>query len=265
MLCNLISNAVKFTETGEVAVAVAAQAGGLAFSVRDTGPGVPADLAERLFEKFTQADSSTTRRFGGTGLGLAICRELCEAMGGTITVSSAPQGGAIFTVDLPLTRSAASAGSAPAAIRAAPQLPGSGDRPLRVLAAEDNAVNQLVLRTLLEQIGVAATIVEDGAEAIGAWEDADFDLILMDVQMPRMDGPTAARAIRAREAETGRARCPIVALTANVMSHQLDDYTAAGMDAFVAKPIAIADLYAVIAQCAGPAEAAADTAQAASA
>jgi CheY-like chemotaxis protein len=218
---------------------------------------VPDHLADRLFEKFTQADSSTTRRFGGTGLGLAICRELCEAMGGTIAVASGPEGGSIFTVDLPLARSAAGATAAPAASRAAPQLPGSGDTQLRVLAAEDNAVNQLVLRTLLEQIGVEATIVEDGAEAIRAWEDADFDLILMDVQMPRMDGPTATRAIRAREAASGRARSPIVALTANVMSHQLEAYAAAGMDAFVAKPIKIADLYAAIAQCAGAAEAAA--------
>jgi signal transduction histidine kinase len=249
VLCNLISNAVKFTETGEVAVSVTAHAAGVRLSVRDTGPGVPDGLADRLFEKFTQADSSTTRRFGGTGLGLAICRELCEAMGGTIAVSSGPQGGSIFTVDLPLARSVAEATAEPAATAAAPQALGSCDRPLRVLAAEDNAVNQLVLRTLLEQIGVEATIVDDGAEAIRAWEDADFDLILMDVQMPRMDGPTAARAIRAREVVSGRARSPIIALTANVMSHQLAAYTAAGMDAFVAKPISIVDLYAAIARC----------------
>jgi signal transduction histidine kinase/ActR/RegA family two-component response regulator len=251
VLCNLISNAVKFTGEGGVYVGLAPTALGVRLSVRDTGPGVPEGFAERLFEKFTQADSSTTRRFGGTGLGLAICRELCEAMGGCIAVENGPEGGAIFTVDLPLALSAQAAPSRPAEAAAPLAHIPAGERPLRVLAAEDNAVNQLVLQTLLEQIGVEATIVEDGAEAVAAWEQAAFDLILMDVQMPRMDGPEATRAIREREAATGRARTPIVALTANVMSHQVEAYSAAGMDAFVAKPIAIAELYAAIAQCVG--------------
>jgi signal transduction histidine kinase len=249
VLCNLISNAVKFTETGEVVVSVKAKPQGLSLSVRDTGPGVPESLAERLFEKFTQGDASTTRRFGGTGLGLAICRDLCTGMGGTIGVNSGPEGGSIFTAELPLSRSAAVPAlpdQAPADVPAAPQLTGPDSRALRVLAAEDNPVNQLVLRTLLEQIGAEATIVANGAEAVQAWEDGDFDLILMDVQMPNMDGPTAAQIIRGRELATGRARISIIALTANVMSHQLESYEAAGMDAFVAKPIAIAELYAAI-------------------
>jgi signal transduction histidine kinase/ActR/RegA family two-component response regulator len=252
VLCNLVSNAVKFTAEGSVRLCVEPCDEGVRLAVRDTGPGVPEGFAERLFEKFTQADSSTTRRFGGTGLGLAICRELSEAMGGTISVTNALDRGAIFTVELPLARSARSTVALQAA---APPMPILGDRPLRALAAEDNAVNRLVLRTLLEQIGVEATIVDDGAEAVSAWEGGDFDLILMDIQMPRMDGPDAARAIRAREAETGRRRIPIVALTANVMSHQVEAYAAAGMDAFVAKPIVVAELYAAISRCCGDSQA----------
>jgi CheY-like chemotaxis protein len=127
-----------------------------------------------------------------------------------------------------------------------------------VLAAEDNAVNQLVLRTLLGQVGAEVTIVGDGAEAVRAWEAGEFDVILMDVQMPQMDGPTAARTIREREPASGRARVPIIALTADVMSHQLEGYRAAGMEAFVAKPIAIAELYEAIARVTGEAAAEAD-------
>jgi CheY-like chemotaxis protein len=126
---------------------------------------------------------------------------------------------------------------------------------LRILAAEDNAVNQLVLKTLLAQIGAEPTIVAHGGEALATWEAGEFDLILMDVQMPEMDGPTATRAIRAREAETGRPRTPIVALTANAMAHQVQDYLAAGMDGHVAKPIDAKALYGVIAAAAEAADA----------
>jgi signal transduction histidine kinase/ActR/RegA family two-component response regulator len=255
VLCNLISNAVKFTESGSVRVGVSANALGVRISVSDTGPGVPEGFAERLFEKFTQADASTTRRFGGTGLGLAICRELCEAMGGCITVSNAPERGATFVVDLPLARSQQAAPTTLSAMAPTGEGATPDNRPLRALAAEDNAVNQLVLRTLLDQIGIETVIVGDGAEAVAAWEAGDFDLVLMDIQMPRMDGPTATRAIRKREAALGRRRTPIIALTANVMRHQVDDYAAAGMDAFVAKPIAITELFAAIAECVGGHEA----------
>ncbi len=245
VLCNLISNAVKFTEAGGVYVEVVVASSGIRLCVQDTGPGVPPGFAERMFEKFTQADSSMTRRFGGTGLGLAISRELSEAMGGSITVANPPEGGARFVVELPLSRSSGTVpqpapGLSPKAVTASAGL--------RILAAEDNAINQLVLRTLLDQIGVESVIVDGGAEAIEAWESDDFDLVLMDVQMPGMDGPTATRVIRAAEAATGRRRTPIVALTANVMSHQLEDYADAGMDAFVSKPIAVTDLYSTIAQ-----------------
>jgi len=248
VLCNLISNAVKFTTQGSVQVIVAATPLGVRLSVKDTGPGVPEGFAERLFEKFTQADASTTRRFGGTGLGLAICRELCEAMGGCITIDQSVSQGATFVVDLPLTRSIAQV--APAAQGDPVSLATTvGETGLRALAAEDNPVNQLVLKTLLTQIGVEAVIVGDGLEVVKAWEEGSFDFILMDVQMPQMDGLEATRTIRQREFATQRARTPIVALTADVMSHQVEAYAQAGMDSFVAKPIAIADLYAAIAQC----------------
>jgi signal transduction histidine kinase len=246
VIWNLVSNAVKFTEAGEVSVSVVATGAGVRLSVSDSGPGVAPDSVERLFDKFTQGDSTTTRKFGGAGLGLSICREIVEAMGGAITVLGRPHGGSTFTVDLPLARSASAAPIAPTQVAAAPVAP--AEAALRVLAAEDNPVNQLVLRTLLTQIGIEATIVDTGAEALEAWEVGDYDLVLMDIQMPQKDGPTAARAIRGREAETGRARTPIVALTANVMKHQLDAYAEAGMDGVVAKPIAVAELYAAIAE-----------------
>jgi len=238
---NLVSNAVKFTEAGEVRASVSATDEGLRLEVADTGVGIPADRLDALFNKFVQADSSITRRFGGTGLGLAICRELCAAMGGRIAVSSELGQGSRFVVDLPLERAEALA--APSAQAAATFEAGET---LRLLAAEDNPVNQLVLRTLLAQIDVEPTIVHNGREALAAWEAGEWDLILMDVQMPVMDGPTATRAIRAREAETGRAATPILALTANAMSHQLDDYRAAGMNGHIAKPIEVAVLFTAI-------------------
>ena len=247
VLINLISNALKFTEAGEVVLCVVAHEAGVTLSVRDSGAGVAADRAEHLFSKFVQADSSTTRRYGGTGLGLAICRELCEAMGGEISVTSELGHGSTFIVDLPLARDSA---LAPPQSPETPPRPGEGMpvsiQGLKVLAAEDNATNQLVLRTILEQFGVVLTLVGNGDEAIRAWETGGFDLILMDVQMPVMDGPTAAGLIRAREGETGRTPIPIIALTANAMHHQVAEYAAAGMTDFVAKPIAIDQLCATI-------------------
>jgi signal transduction histidine kinase/CheY-like chemotaxis protein len=245
ILYNLISNALKFTEAGRIDVRVARPDGVLRLTVEDTGIGIPAEALSRLFAKFEQADASTTRRYGGAGLGLSICRELAELMGGSITAASTPGKGSAFTVSLPLERLGDAAG--PAAGREAFAGLETG-RALRVLAAEDNAVNQLVLKTLLEQVGVEPVIVADGQAALAAWRREPWDLILMDVQMPVMDGPTAARAIRAAEALDGRARTPIVALTANAMAHQVAEYAAAGMDGHVAKPIEAANLYAAIAQ-----------------
>jgi signal transduction histidine kinase/CheY-like chemotaxis protein len=243
VLVNLISNALKFTEAGAVEVALAGIAQGVRLSVRDTGVGIAPSRVDQIFEKFVQGDSSTTRRFGGTGLGLAICKDLCTAMGGTIAVKSEVDRGSFFVVELPLARCPAPHEATPA-----PAADGGALKAMWVLAAEDNAVNQLVLRTLLAQIGVEAVMVESGAAVVSAWEATAFDLILMDIQMPEMDGPSAARAIRAREAATGRPRTPIIALSANAMTDQVESYAAAGMDGFVAKPIDVAALFAAIAR-----------------
>ncbi len=242
VLSNLISNALKFTEQGEIRVAATYVDGELFLSVQDTGPGIAAESLPRLFEKFDQLDSSTTRRFGGTGLGLAICRDLAELMGGQMSVKSEPRRGSRFELRLPLERLGDERADAPS-----PPPPQDQEAiELRVLAAEDNAVNQLVLKTLLGQVGVSPHVVEDGQAAVAAWETGTWDLILMDVQMPVMDGIAATARIRQRETATGRARTPIVALTANAMAHQVEEYFAAGMDGHLAKPIEIAALYATL-------------------
>ncbi len=249
ILYNLISNALKFTETGGVDVAVSAGDPGLVIAVHDSGIGIPADRLDQLFEKFEQADKSTTRKFGGTGLGLAICRDLADLMGGAIKVESVLGEGTTFTVALPLPRigdalSAEERGSA----GATQSHSADADRSLRVLAAEDNAVNQLVLKTMLEQAGITPTIVADGRAAVDAWRGQAWDLVLMDVQMPVMDGIAATRAIRELEAAEGRARTPILALTANAMTHHVAEYLAADMDGFVAKPIEVGQLFAAMEQ-----------------
>jgi signal transduction histidine kinase/ActR/RegA family two-component response regulator len=244
ILYNLTSNALKFTSVGGVRLTVRRAGDGVAFRVSDSGIGIAADQIDRLFDKFVQADASTTRKFGGTGLGLAICRELSRAMGGEIAATSEIGRGSCFTVTLPLARIAE---PGPGAARQEPAARELDDRPLRILAAEDNPVNQIVLKTLLLQAGLDPVIVDDGEAAVAAWEQGDWDLILMDVQMPVMDGIAATARIRRREAETGRPMTPIIALTANAMTHQAESYAAAGMNGFVAKPIEVASLFAAIA------------------
>jgi signal transduction histidine kinase/NO-binding membrane sensor protein with MHYT domain/AmiR/NasT family two-component response regulator len=238
ILQNLVSNAVKFTDRGRVAIEAFAADGALLLRVSDTGPGVALEVQAEVFDAFTQADASTTRRFGGSGLGLSICRALAELMGGDISLQSVVGLGSTFTVRLPLERAAAEAGPAAQAPRAS-LTPLAG---LRLLAAEDNEMNQLVLRTLLEPFGVVPHVVSNGEEAVAAWETGDWRVILMDVQMPVMDGPMATRLIREREAERGLPRTPIIALTANAMSHHAEEYLASGMDEVVAKPLNIAEL-----------------------
>ena len=244
VLYNLISNALKFTLTGEVRMTARHAQGELVVSVMDTGIGMSPAVVSTLFSKFTQADASTTRRFGGSGLGLAICQQLAVLMGGTIEVTSREGRGSTFTFAIPIVRIGdALAAPVPAATlvsEGAPQLN------LQVLAAEDNSVNQLVLKAMLHQIGIEPVMVDNGKTALEAWEGGQWDVILMDVQMPIMDGLSATRAIRAQEAETGRARTPIIALTANAMTHQVAEYRAAGMDGHVAKPIEAAKLFAAL-------------------
>ena len=246
ILYNLVSNGLKFTEAGQVAVTVSRQGGALKLSVSDTGIGIPSERLASLFQKFEQADASTTRRYGGTGLGLAICRELAQLMGGAIAVESAPGQGTTFVVTLPLARIGGQA-ERPRVDEAtgAPET-AAEDLGLRVLAAEDNHVNQLVLKALLNQAGIDPVVVATGREAVEAWGRGAWDVILMDVQMPDMDGPTACAEIRARETAEGRARTPIIALTANAMAHQVAEYRACGMDGFVAKPIEVSRLFAAL-------------------
>ncbi len=249
VLLNLVSNALKFTDDGTVRIRLAREAGMLSLEVADTGIGLTPEQAARLFDKFEQADVSTTRRYGGTGLGLSICRELVELMGGTIEVRSAPDEGACFTVRLPLPWIGPSV-DAPAAPAETCQ---ASPPPVRVLAAEDNPVNRMVLTAMLQQAGLEPEVVGDGAEAVARWRAEPWDLILMDVQMPGMDGPEATRIIRAEEAATGRPRTPIIALTANAMSHQVAEYLSGGMDDFVAKPLEIALLFAAMERVLEPA------------
>ena len=242
IISNLVSNALKFTQVGEVQITVADHGDGVAISVRDTGIGIPEDKLPKLFAQFAQVDSSTTRRFGGTGLGLSICQDLCSLMGGQIVVESEFGNGSTFTVLLPLpvfSEPEASAAPLPSPEAVEPAAPDGGPR---VLAAEDNKINQLVLTTLLQHMGVAPMMVEDGAKAVQAWREGQFDLVLMDMQMPVMDGLTAVRAIRAAEAASARPRTRIVALTADVLSHHLEDYRQAGVDAVVSKPIQFDEL-----------------------
>jgi signal transduction histidine kinase/AmiR/NasT family two-component response regulator len=243
VIANLVSNAVKFTAEGEVVVEVSPAPFGLHFVVRDTGIGIPAERLGDLFQKFSQVDASTTRRFGGTGLGLAISRELVELMGGHLNVSSQDGRGSTFTFDLPLEKRAERRPPS----RAVEDAPVQTEGPVaRILAAEDNPTNQLILKSLLEPFGVDLTVVVNGREAVEAFRSLDFDLILMDVQMPEMNGVEATTAIRLIEAAGGLAAIPILALSANVMSHQVKEYLEAGMTGFIPKPIEAAKLFAAI-------------------
>jgi signal transduction histidine kinase/ActR/RegA family two-component response regulator len=233
VLTNLCSNAVKFTEAGGVTVRVKPRGGRIAFEVIDTGLGVPPERQKDIFDKFAQVDASTTRRFGGTGLGLAICRELVDRMGGEIALKSRVGKGSTFRFILPMPRAAESATNA-----AEPAVGSLAEgAPVRVLVADDNEVNRQIVAALLEPFGLDLTLACDGREAAEACARAAFDLVLMDIQMPGMNGIEATRLIRAREAREGRARTPILALSANVMSHQVEEYLGAGVDEVVAKPI----------------------------
>jgi CheY-like chemotaxis protein len=244
ILYNLISNAVKFTAEGEVRVSIDRRGENIFIRVSDSGVGIASDQIAGIFDRFVQADSSTTRKHGGSGLGLAITRDLCTAMGGAINATSELGAGTVFEVVLPLQ------GVATVSVDSASQPADDGfPEPIRafnILAAEDNPINQLVLKTLLAQFDLSVTIVENGVEAVASWRTGDWGLILMDVQMPVLDGPSAARQIRDLEVQTGRAPVPIVALTANAMVHQIETYYAAGMNDVIAKPIDVRDLLRVI-------------------
>jgi CheY-like chemotaxis protein/nitrogen-specific signal transduction histidine kinase len=250
VLSNLVSNAVKFTAAGSVRIRARARpcAGGAAvkITVADTGIGFDATTAERLFERFEQADGSITRRYGGTGLGLAISRSLVEAMGGRLSAAGRPGRGATFTIELKLP-----CAGAPAA--AATQDPAHAEadlRQVRVLLAEDHPTNRRVIELILGAAGVDLTCVENGAEALVAWRGGGFDLVLMDMQMPVMDGLTATRAIRDEERRHGLPRTPIHALTANAMAEHAKASAAAGVDGHLTKPISAEALLRAVAEAA---------------
>jgi CheY-like chemotaxis protein/two-component sensor histidine kinase len=242
ILYNLVGNAIKFTEKGGVEVRLAAavktpSGTTLTIEVRDTGCGIPADRLPAIFDRFTQADSFPTRSHQGTGLGLAIVRQLVEAMGGAIEVHSTVDSGSTFTISMPLEGAKLNAG------------PGTADattrdtgRSLSVLVAEDNPVNQLFLRRTLEKLGHIPTCVPDGSQALDALRAAAFDCVLMDIQMPRMDGSEATRRIRQ---DLGLAM-PVIALTAHAMQGDREKYLTQGFDDYLAKPVTIQELERVL-------------------
>ncbi len=253
VLNNLLGNAVKFTATGEVSLVVGlarAEHHGLPvelleLEVTDTGIGIDPSALERLFEAFTQSDASTTRRYGGTGLGLAISRQLVELMGGELTVRSVLGAGSTFTVRLPLVPSASGGQTeAPSTKKAATGRLAPNGR--TVLLAEDNVVNQMVACATLEHLGYAVDVVADGAEALAALALSSYDAVLMDCQMPEMDGYAAVAALRLRERDMGGRRTPVIALTASAMASDRDRCLSAGMDDYLSKPLRTEDLSAVL-------------------
>ncbi len=242
ILSNLLANAVKFTERGGIRLMVDRDGEQLRFVIADTGMGFDAAVQERLFRRFEQADDSITRRFGGTGLGLSICAALTAMMEGEIEASGRPGEGAVFTVRLPLPRAVA-----PREERAAPVVDVQVLKGMKVLMAEDHPTNQKVVQIILDPFGIDLTIVGNGEEAVAAWGEHSFDAVLMDMQMPVMDGLTATRVIREREAAQGRPRALIIMLTANAMDEHVEAAHAAGADLHIAKPLRPAQLIAALA------------------
>ncbi len=237
ILVNLISNAIKFTDSGRISAEVAVRGRGaqsmLEIKVADTGIGMSSAAIEKLFQPFVQADSSTTRRFGGTGLGLAIAKRLCEQMQGGVSVQSRLGRGSTFRVEIPIQTT-----SAPARAEIEP-----ADEPLpdesapHVLVVEDNATNQYVFSLYLKKLGMSFDMVSQGADALTAWEKTDYDIILMDIEMPVLDGFEATRELRRREQALARGYTPIIALSADAMAENRDKAREVGMDEFITKPV----------------------------
>jgi CheY-like chemotaxis protein len=235
VLLNLTGNAVKFTETGEVVVALSAiqetESGAtLRFSVRDTGIGISGNRVDALFEPFSQTDASISRRFGGTGLGLTISKNIVEMMGGEIGVKSEPGRGSTFWFSVTLEK----AGN-PETRETAATPPAKKAGELRVLLAEDNPFNQKIMQIILNNLGIQSDVANDGRETIRMLAEKRYDLVLMDIQMPKMDGIDATRAIRESGAQWKN--IPIVALTAHAMPEQQDIWLTAGMNGYLIKPV----------------------------
>ena len=238
VLLNLVTNAIKFTARGTVTINVGCAAEQLSFAVADTGIGIPADKREVIFDAFRQADNSTSRRYGGTGLGLTISKKLVELMGGRISLESEPGRGSTFSFAM----------AAPAVAAPSEERPDAQEAPaesMKILVAEDHKVNQYLIVNLLRKLGHIPTVVENGVEALSALDRDTFDVVLMDIQMPEMDGLEAVRRIRLAEGRLGR-HLPVVALTARAMAGDRELILAAGMDAYLEKPIQVEGLTAVL-------------------
>jgi len=249
VLNNLLSNALKFTEEGQVFLKVTLERTQerhhIRFDVSDTGIGIPEEQRHRVFRDFSQADSSTTRRFGGTGLGLAICKRIIGMMEGQITFQSQAGKGTTFTVQVPFHRASRGREKELRPVQTAEAKPLYEGRSLQVLLAEDHPVNQQIAAARLRKMGHKVTVAEDGVKALGAFQSGAFDLVLMDVQMPGMDGFETTKAIRELEDNEARQRTPIIAMTARVMREDRERCLSVGMDDFLGKPfraVAFVDL-----------------------
>jgi CheY-like chemotaxis protein len=254
ILLNLLSNAIKFTEAGSVRLEAGVEPGGglLHFAAIDTGIGVPADKQQLIFEPFRQADGSHTRKYGGTGLGLTICSHLAELMGGRVWVESIPGSGSAFHLTLRLEVAAGVPAGAGPEESPAPAGMARPSRLLRILVAEDNPINQKVMCRLLQRGGHEVVVAGNGREVLSILERELFDLALLDVQMPELDGLETARAIRTSE-RNGSVHMPILAVTAHAMNGDRERCLAAGMDGYITKPIQVEQLFAAIEQvCATP-------------
>lgn len=232
VLSNLLSNAVKFTDVGSVKLDVVGQGGAIRFKVTDTGIGFNHEVKQRLFQRFEQADDSIRRRFGGTGLGLAISRSLVEMMGGQIDVESEAGRGSIFSFVIPLERAQDVPDESPKQVSERVEIGGR-----RVLVAEDHPTNQKVVQLILQSIGIEPVIVENGVLALDALRSERFDVVLMDMQMPELDGLSATAQLRTFERANGLAATPVIMLTANALDEHIAASHEAGADLHLSKPI----------------------------
>ena len=256
ILGNLLSNAVKFTTGGGVAITAESVETTktrtvLRFSVSDTGIGLAPELITKLFQPFTQADSSITRKYGGTGLGLAISRQLSEMMGGTLGAENNSDGGATFHLTIPFPLPAAQPQPTVTPTRRGDSRPASEKSGCRVLLAEDDSTNRSLLGLLLERLGHQPTAVEDGRQAVTLLSQEPFDLVLMDVSMPELDGLNATREVRAFAPDHPNRAIPVIALTAHARREDREEFLKAGMSEVLAKPFTIEALEATIRKFSG--------------
>ena len=246
VVMNLVGNALKFTSEGSTTISLGVRDGRILIEVTDTGVGIPPDRLEQIFDRFTQADQSTTRRFGGSGLGLTICRLLVEQMGGSVQAESTEGQGSTFAVELPLKRVEA---EPRAEVEAPTRAPEAERRILsgRVLLAEDNSTNARIASKMLERFGLEVSVVENGHEAVRRTLEGTFDLVLMDWHMPECSGLQATQLLRS----SNQPLPPIIAMTASAMRGDRQACLEAGMDDFIAKPVGVDDLYSIVSRWLG--------------